>query len=385
MRMIRMLFTGFLSGTSHSHIFCQLANTIHSSETTVQVTAPAGNASLQWDCACDWAFSRLRSRLLYRLAGDASVRRKTEKVFLQRVRPGDVAYPWTAYSPDLCRRLADKGAIVVAEMINSHLAFAREILEPEFARLGVELPEIYKTGVAGEYERLEAADFIFSPSPFVTASLRQHSVPEAKIIESSYGFQPGRLTTASETLRDKSGPVEFLFIGLLCIRKGVPRLLDCWNEAKPPNSRLTLVGAIADDLPSRYREMLATPTVRWLPHTKNVAEVYRNADVFVFPSLEEGSPLVTYEAAACGLPCIVSEAGAGGVVRDGVEGFVAPYECREMWVDLICRLATDVDLRREMSQRAKQRAAKFEWGRVGSDRRTALQTKLDGTAAGAYA
>ena len=47
------------------------------------------------------------------------------------------------------------------------------------------------------------------------------------------------------------------------------------------------------------------------------------ADVFVFPSLFEGSAVVTYEALACGLPCVVTPE-AGSVVRDGVEGLVVP-------------------------------------------------------------
>ena len=47
------------------------------------------------------------------------------------------------------------------------------------------------------------------------------------------------------------------------------------------------------------------------------------ADVFVFPSLFEGSAVVTYEALACGLPSIVTP-NAGSVVRDGVDGFHVP-------------------------------------------------------------
>ena len=47
------------------------------------------------------------------------------------------------------------------------------------------------------------------------------------------------------------------------------------------------------------------------------------ADVFAFPSLFEGSAVVTYEALACGLPSVVTPE-SGSVARDGVDGFVVP-------------------------------------------------------------
>ena len=37
-------------------------------------------------------------------------------------------------------------------------------------------------------------------------------------------------------------------------------------------------------------------------YTSDISLAYREADFFAFPSLEEGSPLVTYEAMANGLP-----------------------------------------------------------------------------------
>ena len=56
----------------------------------------------------------------------------------------------------------------------------------------------------------------------------------------------------------------------------------------------------------------------------------RQADVFVFPSLFEGSAVVTYEALASGLPCVVT-AESGSVVRDGLEGFVVGGATSPLW------------------------------------------------------
>ena len=64
----------------------------------------------------------------------------------------------------------------------------------------------------------------------------------------------------------------------------------------------------------------------------------------MFPSLFEGSAVVTYEALACGLPSIVTP-DAGSVVRDGVEGFLVAPRDVEAWPRGIERLGGDPALR----------------------------------------
>ncbi len=90
------------------------------------------------------------------------------------------------------------------------------------------------------------------------------------------------------------------------------------------------------------------------------------ADVFVFPSLFEGSAVVTYEAIACGLPSIVT-AEAGSVVRDDREGIVVPARNIEATAAAMERLGTDPDLRAEMSAQARRRAEAFDWPRYHVD------------------
>jgi glycosyltransferase involved in cell wall biosynthesis len=86
------------------------------------------------------------------------------------------------------------------------------------------------------------------------------------------------------------------------------------------------------------------------------------ADVFVFPSLFEGSAVVTYEALACGLPCVVTPA-AGSVVRDGVEGFLVEPRDVNGLAQRMEQLGNMPELRAWMSAAARCRARDFDWPR----------------------
>ncbi len=71
-----------------------------------------------------------------------------------------------------------------------------------------------------------------------------------------------------------------------------------------------------------------------------VHSVYRGADIFVYPSLHEGSALAIGEALASGLP-VITTANAGSVVRDGEEGYIVPIRDVEALMDRILTLYLD--------------------------------------------
>ena len=93
--------------------------------------------------------------------------------------------------------------------------------------------------------------------------------------------------------------------------------------------------------------------------TTNVGAVYDEADIFSFPSLEEGSGVVTYEAIAHRLSALTSPMGAGAIVRDGTDGLVAaPYDSDAL-VESLRKLAFSPELRSQMGDSVRQQAEKF--------------------------
>jgi glycosyltransferase involved in cell wall biosynthesis len=56
-------------------------------------------------------------------------------------------------------------------------------------------------------------------------------------------------------------------------------------------------------------------------HTPRIERYYRAANLFVFPSINEGLPNAVLEAMACALPCVAAQApGSAELVRNGVTG-----------------------------------------------------------------
>ena len=106
-----------------------------------------------------------------------------------------------------------------------------------------------------------------------------------------------------------------------------------------------------------------------------MGQIYSQADVFVFPSLEEGGPMVTYEAMAHGIPPLVTAMGGGAIVQDGVNGMVLPDTDIGAWVTAMREIAENRQKRIELGKNAQQRAQDFTWKNVAEQRAKLLETK----------
>lgn len=176
----------------------------------------------------------------------------------------------------------------------------------------------------GVWERvnfdIQNADVILVNSSFVREQLISFSRVEPTKIEV---IPMGVNTSIFKPARTKCGISEsftILFVGTLSLRKGVLYLLEAFRRLRLPKAQLTLVGKMGDVVgPLGSYEGLFN-YVHHMPQHLLVAE-YQKASVFVFPSLAEGSALVTYEAMASGLP-VITTVESGSVVRDGIDGFI---------------------------------------------------------------
>lgn len=124
------------------------------------------------------------------------------------------------------------------------------------------------------------------------------------------------------------GPV-LLAVGRLGAEKNfqliirtLPKLIN-----KYPNIQLVMVGGgpYDEELRKLVRERdIATHVIftGWLEHS-TVLDIYRHADIFVFPSQTDTQGLVLNEAAYFGLPIVFGDKLVSEVAQDGVNGYHA--------------------------------------------------------------
>ena len=254
------------------------------------------------------------------------------------------------------------GALRILDQSIGHLSNGLELLREEAER-SPEFAEDERTDVPQRLiERCEQetslANIFLTGSEYVKRTLVAHGVPPCRIRVVPYGVDVARFAAPPPQKRTGRG-LRLLFVGQIGIRKGVRYLLEAVRRLKSNGVELTLVGAPAGS--GRGLE-LYRDCFRHIPHVPHseVHRFYHDADVFVYPSLHEGSALVTYEALACGLP-VITTPNSGSIVRDGVDGFIVPIRDVNALEEKISLLLRSDALREQMSQNARRRAEEFSW------------------------
>lgn len=225
----------------------------------------------------------------------------------------------------------------------------------------------------GERERAEwaAADLVVCGSEFVRRGVLEASGGRAHCVVVPYGVD--RRYAVSPRLPRK-GPLRVLTIGASGLRKGTPYVLDAARRLTG-KATFRLVGPCGVPDPVRA-ELAATLQVVGTVPRAEILRHYAWADVFLLPSICEGSATVVYEALAAALP-VVTTANAGTVVRDGREGSVVPIRDCEAIAGALERLADDRTLLADLSENAMRRAADFDLAGYGRRLRAALSAARD--------
>lgn len=205
------------------------------------------------------------------------------------------------------------------------------------------------------------AEWVLAGSEYTKRTLIDVGVAPERIKIIPYGADLEHFWPADSEKISRQGKFKVLFVGSIGLRKGVHYLLEAIRQLNHPQIELHLVGGIegSGQWLSKYDGIFKhTPFVT---HDK-LCHIYRNSDVFVFPSLHEGFGMVLNEAIASGLPIIGTPCtGVPDILKYGKCGYVIPIRDVEQLKKYIIDLFEDNSLYEEMSNNARKVAELFSW------------------------
>lgn len=263
------------------------------------------------------------------------------------------------------------GMKVVLSMVTGHMDEEMEILDrektrsPEFfpAYLGDGSLNIHELKWLHDRRRLDlnTADLVLVPSRHIAREvMRRSQVPSDRVRVIPYAADPSRFEPRHDQTSVHPRICRFLFAGGISQRKGLSDLIEAWRRIRRPGWTLSLAGAA----PESARKLIPAddPSLHVLGKISypDMPRVMADHEVFVFPSLFEGSAVVCYEAMASGL-AVITTPQAGSVVRDGEEGLVVPAADPEKLAMAMKQLGEDFELRQDMGESARIRALDFTW------------------------
>ena len=176
-------------------------------------------------------------------------------------------------------------------------------------------------------------------------------------------------------LRDKNyseNSINLLYVSRLTLQKKIGVLIKACailNTRGTTNFKLTVVGDghLKNEMFQKIKEYKIENKVNFSgwKNLEELPDIYRNADVFILPSVMEGMSSVALQAMACGLPIIASRVqGFEQVLEDNVNGLFAEYNNPDDFANAIEKLIKSKELREKMSKKSMEKSKDFLWGNI---------------------
>ncbi|MDD2766706.1 MAG: glycosyltransferase family 1 protein [Candidatus Moranbacteria bacterium] len=203
--------------------------------------------------------------------------------------------------------------------------------------------------------------------------MKLYSVPEKKIQVIYEGYEQQSTENSQQRTKKQTSPY-LLFIGRLEERKNIVRMIEAFEILKKkyviPHI-LVLAGKPGYGYDQIRYKLQATSHKLDIKELGYISEeekwaLFKNADVFLFPSLYEGFGIPVLEAQSVGVPVVTSDIASLPEVGGAGAIYIDPLNAESL-AEGIYRVISDKQQRDDIIAKATENVRRFSWQKCADD------------------
>jgi len=286
----------------------------------------------------------------------------------------DIVHVWSGISEEVLPALKSSDSIKILMRGSAHIKTQSRLLNEEEARCRAKVEKPSPWIIAREEREYALADHIRVISYFAYSSFIAEGVAGEKLVLIPSGvsvtdFRPSHQIIKERVTRILQGePLHVLYVGALSFQKGIRDLYDVVRSVDKEKFRFYLAGP----KPAETRKFISKlrPLVKLLAkrNQQDLPELYSKADIFIFPTIQDGYAVVLAQAQASGLPIITTTNCAGpDIIMEGETGWVLPIRRPDFFIE---KLLWCDSHRKELAEMVKYAYKNYrirDWADVAKD------------------
>ncbi|SFI88489.1 Glycosyltransferase Family 4 [Paenibacillus sp. UNC496MF] len=226
---------------------------------------------------------------------------------------------------------------------------------------------------------IAASDLIITISEHTKKDIiEQFNVREEKIKVIYNGYE--HIVNENDVVEEStSGKPYLLMVGATYAHKNIHTVLQAYAKIKDKTElNAIIVGKSSeyfDEIKKLSSDLGIENRVQFLGYVSNkeLSDLYRNARIFIYPSLYEGFGLPILEAMHYGTPTIAANASVIPEIAADATVYIDPLNTEDI-ADAILLLNHDSALREKMIRIGKENVKRFTWDNAAADIKELLQS-----------
>lgn len=242
---------------------------------------------------------------------------------------------WSSVSLKTLKKIKNKNKLTFIEKGSIHIKDQNEIMQKEYRKYGINYPKILSSSINREEEEYKLVDKITITSNFVKKTFNKRNIKN-KFFLNPVGVNAKNFNFNKKKI--KLNNFNILYVGGVTIGKGLPYLINAFNDLNLKNSKLHLVGKYEKYIKNLVNR-INNPNIILHGH-KNIKELkkfYQFSNIFCHPSPQDGGPLTLIQSMLNETPAIItSNTMSKDVIKNGVDGFIIkPFSTNEIKKKLV--------------------------------------------------